>query len=175
MRISKNFTLAELTKSNTATRLGISNVPDKEGIHKLRLLATELLQPLRNAVGPLRVTSGYRSESLNKAIGGSFKLDEDGNYVALSQHCKCEAVDLQFVKRGSMDNMKIFNAIINHAIEFDQIILEFGGATADRDSDYPDWIHVSWKITGNRRQILVAYKDENNKTKYRPKKNYYSV
>lgn len=69
MRISKNFTLLELTKSNTATRLGISNTPDKEGIHKLRLLATELLQPLRNAVGPLRVTSGYRSESLNKAIG----------------------------------------------------------------------------------------------------------
>ena len=68
MRISKNFTLAELTKSNTATRLGISNTPDKEGIHKLRLLATELLQPLRNAVGALRVTSGYRSESLNKAI-----------------------------------------------------------------------------------------------------------
>ncbi len=175
MRISKNFTLAELTKSNTATRLGISNVPDKEGIHKLRLLATELLQPLRNAVGPLRVTSGYRSESLNKAIGGSFKLDEDGNYVALSQHCKCEAVDLQFVKRGSMDNMRIFNAIINRALEFDQIILEFGGATADKDSNNPDWIHVSWKVTGNRRQILVAYKDENNRTKYRPKKNYYSV
>ena len=165
MRISKNFTLAELTKSNTATRLGISNVPDKEGIHKLRLLAIELLQPLRNAVGPLRVTSGYRSESLNAAIGGSNK----------SQHTKCEAVDLQFVKRGKMDNMRIFNAIINRALEFDQIILEFGGATADQDSDNPDWIHLSWKVTGNRRQILVAYKDENNKTKYRPKKNYYAI
>ena len=165
MRISKNFTLAELTKSNTATRLGISNVPDKEGIHKLRLLATELLQPLRNAVGPLRVTSGYRSESLNAAIGGSNK----------SQHTKCEAVDLQFVKRGRMENMRIFNAIINRALEFDQIILEFGGATADQDSDNPDWIHLSWKVTGNRRQILVAYKDENNKTKYRPKKNYYAI
>ena len=173
MRISKNFTLLELTKSNTATRLGISNTPDKEGIHKLRLLATELLQPLRNAVGPLRVTSGYRSESLNKAIGGSFKLDEDGNYVALSQHCKCEAVDLQFVKRGKMDNMKIFDAIINHALEFDQCILEFGGATAEKDSDNPDWIHLSWKVTENRRQILVAYKDENNKTKYRQPNNYF--
>ena len=174
MRISKNFTLAELTKSNTATRLGISNTPDKEGIHKLRLLATELLQPLRNVVGALRVTSGYRSESLNKAIGGSFKVNEDGNYVALSQHCKCEAVDLQFVKRGRMDNIKIFDAIINHAIEFDQLILEFGGATADKDSDNPDWIHLSWKVTGNRRQILVAYKDENNKTKYRAKNNYFA-
>jgi zinc D-Ala-D-Ala carboxypeptidase len=165
MRISKNFTLAELTKSNTATRLGISNTPDKEGIHKLRLLATELLQPLRNAVGPLRVTSGYRSESLNKAIGGSNK----------SQHTKCEAVDLQFVKRGSMDNMRIFNAIVTLGLDFDQLILEFGGATAENDSDNPDWIHISWKIKENRRQILVAYKDENNKTKYRPKKNYYAI
>ena len=163
MLISKNFTLAELTKSNTATRLGISNTPDKEGIHKLRLLATELLQPLRNVVGALRVTSGYRSESLNKAIGGSNK----------SQHTKCEAVDLQFVKRGKMDNMKIFDAIINHALEFDQLILEFGGATADKDSDNPDWIHLSWKIKGNRRQILVAYKDENNRTKYRKPNNYF--
>ena len=165
MRISKNFTLAELTKSNTATRLGISNTPDKEGIHKLRLLATELLQPLRNAVGPLRVTSGYRSESLNKAIGGSNK----------SQHTKCEAVDLQFVKRGRMDNMRIFNAIVTLGLDFDQLILEFGGATAEKDSDNPDWIHISWKIKENRRQILVAYKDENNRTKYRPKKNYYAI
>ena len=165
MRISKNFTLSELTKSNTATRLGISNTPDKEGIHKLRLLATELLHPLRNAVGALRVTSGYRSESLNKAITGR------SDYV--SQHTKCEAVDLQFVKRGKMDNMKIFNAIINHALEFDQCILEFGGATAEKDSDNPDWIHLSWKVTENRRQILVAYKDENNKTKYRQPNNYF--
>jgi zinc D-Ala-D-Ala carboxypeptidase len=165
MLISKNFTLAELTKSNTATRLGISNTPDKEGIHKLRLLATELLQPLRNVVGALRVTSGYRSESLNKAITGR------SDYV--SQHTKCEAVDLQFVKRGRMDNMRIFNAIINHALEFDQLILEFGGATADKDSDNPDWIHLSWKIKGNRRQILVAYKDENNRTKYRKPNNYF--
>ena len=165
MRISKNFTLLELTKSNTATRLGISNTPDKEGIHKLRLLATELLQPLRNAVGALRVTSGYRSESLNKAITGR------SNYV--SQHTKCEAVDLQFVKRGKMDNMKIFDAIINHSLEFDQLILEFGGATAEKDSDNPDWIHISWKVTGNRRQILVAYKDEINITKYRKPNNYF--
>ena len=165
MRISKNFTLAELTKSNTATRLGISNTPDKEGIHKLRLLATELLQPLRNAVGPLRVTSGFRSESLNAAIGGSNK----------SQHTKCEAVDLQFVKRGRMDNMRIFNAIISQGLEFDQCILEFGGSTAHTDSDNPDWIHISWKITGNRKQVLVAYKDENNRTKYRAKKHYNSI
>ena len=166
MRISKNFTLAELTASNTSKRLGISNMPDKEGIHKLRLLATELLQPIRDCLSaPLRISSGYRSESLNAAIGGSNK----------SQHTKCEAVDLQFVKRGSMDNMRIFNAIIRLGLEFDQCILEFGGATASSDSDNPDWIHISWKVTENRKQILVAYKDENNKTKYRAKKHYNTI
>jgi hypothetical protein len=74
-----------------------------------------------------------------------------------------------------MDNLKIFNGIIEGSLEFDQIILEYGGASKDRDSDYPDWLHVSWKIKDNRRQILVAYKDENNKTKYRPPINYHSV
>jgi hypothetical protein len=74
-----------------------------------------------------------------------------------------------------MDNMRIFNAIVTLGLDFDQLILEFGGATAEKDSDNPDWIHISWKIKDNRRQILVAYKDENNKTKYRPKKNYYAI
>ena len=98
MRLSKNFTLKELIESNTALRLGIDNTPSKEGIWKLTLLATNLLQPIRNELGPLRVTSGYRSPELNKAIGGSTK----------SQHCKCQAVDLQFVKLNKIDNIKIF-------------------------------------------------------------------
>ena len=162
MRISKNFTLAELTKSNTATRLGISNTPDKEGIHKLRLLATELLQPLRNAVGALRVTSGYRSAQLSEAVGSSSN----------SQHCRYEAVDMQYVKRGKMDNIKIYDALIDLDLDYDQCILEFGNATEHIDPTEPDWIHLSWKVVDNRRQTLVAYKDENNKTKYRPIINY---
>ena len=166
MRISKNFTLHELIFSSTALRKNIDNTPSKEHILKLRLLVTSVLQPLRNAVGPLRITSGYRSEELCVAI----------NSQVSSQHAKGEAVDMQYVKRGKMDNMQIFNAIISLGLDFDQIILEFGpGATKDRDSDYPDWIHLSWKVKENRRQILVAYKDENNKTKYRRKKNYYGV
>ena len=166
MRISKNFTLAELTKSNTATRLGINNTPNKEGVHRLRILATTLLQPLRKIVGAIRVTSGYRSVELNKAITGR------SDYI--SQHTKCEAVDIQHFRRGKMDNRKIFDAIINHALEFDQCILEFGGATAEKDSDCPDWIHLSYSIDHNRRQILVAYTDSNNKTKYRKTPNYYT-
>tara|TARA_R100000900_G_scaffold60734_1_gene48836 strand:- start:32 stop:562 length:531 start_codon:yes stop_codon:yes gene_type:complete len=176
MKLSKNFSLYEFEKSNTSLRLGISNKIPKEGILKYRLMTTQLLQPIRDRLsGSIRVTSGYRSPELNKAIGGAYKII-DGKYVATSQHCKCEAVDLQYVKRGKMDNYKIFKAVIEGSLEFDQMILEFGeGATREKDSDNPAWIHISWKVEGNRRQILVAYKDENNKTKYRPPTNYYSA
>jgi len=162
MKLSKNFILKELTKSNTALRLGIDNTPNKEGIYKLRILATTLLQPLRNYVGPIRVTSGFRSVALNSAIGGSNK----------SQHTKCEAVDLQHITRGKSDNLKIFNALISLGLEYDQCILEYGGATETEDSKCPDWIHISYSLDYNRHQILVAYKDKNNKTKYRKPLNY---
>jgi len=162
MILSKNFTLKELIRSNTALRLGIDNTPSKEGIWKLTLLATDLLQPLRNAVGSLRITSGYRSPKLSEAIGSSSN----------SQHCRYEAVDMQYVKRGKMDNIKIYNALIDLDLDYDQCILEFGNATEYIDPTEPDWIHLSWKVVDNRRQTLVAYKDENNKTKYRPIINY---
>jgi len=162
MRLSKNFTLKELTRSNTALRLGIDNEPSKEGILKLTLLATSLLQPLRNAVGSLRITSGYRSPQLSEVIGSSSN----------SQHCRYEAVDMQYVKRGKMDNIKIYDALIDLDLDYDQCILEFGNATEYIDPTEPDWIHLSWKVVDNRRQTLVAYKDENNKTKYRPIINY---
>ena len=96
MRLSKNFTLNELCYSSTALRLGIKNDPSKEGILKLTLLAAELLQPIRDRIGALRVTSGYRSPQLSEAIGSSSN----------SQHCRYEACDMQFVKRGKMDNLK---------------------------------------------------------------------
>ena len=157
----------ELTKSDTALRLGLSNTPTKEGIIKLRLLATHLLQPLRNAVGSIRITSGYRSPELCVVLGSKIT----------SQHTKAEAIDCQFVKRGKMDNLKIYKALINLDLDFDQCILEFGTPppTAHKDTDYPAWIHLSWKINDNRKQVLVAYKDENNKTKYRPLIKYNSI
>ena len=165
MRLSKNFTLNELIYSDTALRLGINNEPSKEGILKLTLLATELLQPLRERIGALRVTSGYRSFVLSEAIGSSSR----------SQHCKYEAVDLQYVKRGKMNNLDIYNALIDLDLDYDQCILEFGNATEYVDPTYPAWIHLSWKISDNRKQTLVAYKDINNKTKYRPLINYNSI
>ena len=167
MRLTRNFTLHELTKSNTALRRGIDNTPDKEQIIKLRLLATHLLQPLRNAVGSIRITSGYRSPELCVVLGSKIT----------SQHTKAEAIDCQFVKRGKMDNLKIYKALIDLDLEFDQCILEFGTPppTVNKDTDYPAWIHLSWKINDNRKQVLVAYKDENNKTKYRPLIEYKSL
>jgi zinc D-Ala-D-Ala carboxypeptidase len=165
MRLSKNFTLKELTRSNTALRLGIHNEPSKEGIYKLTLLATEILQPLRDRLGALRVTSGYRSFVLSEAIGSSSR----------SQHCRYEAVDLQYFKRGRMDNIKIYHALKELALPFDQVILEFGDATEYVDPENPAWIHISYTVNNNRCQELVAYKDENNKTKYRTVINYKSV
>ena len=165
MRLTKNFTLQELTKSNTALRRGIDNTPDKEQIIKLRLLATHLLQPLRNAVGSIRVTSGYRSPELCLVLGSKIT----------SQHTKAEAIDCQHVSRGKMDNLKIYKALIDLDLEFDQCILEFGDSTEYNDPMRPAWIHISWKVSENRQQVLVAYKDENNKTKYRPLIEYKSL
>ncbi len=165
MYLSKNFTLKELTKSDTALRLGIDNEPTKEGIMKLTILAAELLQPIRDSVGSIRITSGYRSPELSERIGSSSN----------SQHCRYEAIDCQFIKRGRMDNIKIYETLRDLDLDFDQCILEFGDATEYLDPDYPDWVHISYKIVDNRRQVLVAYKDENNKTKYRTLTNYNSV
>ena len=164
MILSKNFTLKELTRSNTALRLGINNEPSKEGILKLTLLAT-FLQSIRDRIGALRITSGYRSPQLSEAVGSSSN----------SQHCRYEAVDLQYVKRGKMDNLAIYDALIELDLDYDQCILEFGNANQHIDPTEPDWVHLSWKVVDNRRETLVAYKDENNKTKYRPKIKYDSI
>ena len=166
MRLSKNFTLKELTYSATALRLGIDNEPTKEGVMKLTLLAA-FLQNIRDRIGALRITSGYRSPELSEAIS-----PQTG---ASSQHCRYEAVDLQYVKRGKMDNLAIYNALIDLDLDYDQCILEFGDSTEYIDPENPAWVHLSWKISDNRRQTLVAYKDINNKTKYRAKIKYNSI
>ena len=147
MRLSKNFTLSEITRSNTAKRLGITNEPSKEHIKNIQRLITQIIQPMRDDIGPIRISSGYRSSELNRAIGGSSK----------SQHCKGKALDLQYWSDGKMDNKKIYDWIIDNAIEFDQMINEFDFA----------WIHLSLKEKKNRKDVLEAYKDEDGDTKYR--------
>ena len=147
MRLSKNFTLSEITKSNTAKRLGIENVPDKEHLKNMQVLIRDLIQPIRDAIGPIRISSGYRNPQLNRAIGGSRK----------SQHCKGEALDLQFWKDGQMCNQEIYDWVLKQEIEFDQMINEF---------DYA-WIHISLKEKDNRKMVLEAYHDEDGDTKYK--------
>ena len=147
MRLSKNFVLSEIIRSNTARRLNISNAPNKEHLRSLQILIRDLIQPMRDALGPIRISSGYRNPALNRAIGGSRK----------SQHCKGEALDIQFWKDGKMCNKEVYDWVIEEGIEFDQMINEFDLA----------WIHISLKDKGNRRQVLEAYHDEDGDTKYR--------
>ena len=142
-----NFVLSEIIRSNTARRLNISNAPNKEHLRSLQILIRDLIQPMRDALGPIRISSGYRNPALNRAIGGSRK----------SQHCKGEALDIQFWKDGKMCNEEVYKWVIKEGIEFDQMINEFDFA----------WIHISLKDKGNRRQVLEAYHDEDGDTKYR--------
>ena len=146
MKLSKNFTLAEMTNSQTAKRLGIDNQPSPEQLEALVELCGKVLQPIRDKFGPVRVTSGLRAPALNKAIGGS----------SSSQHCKGEASDIDFGNR----NGEVFAWIVDN-LTFDQLIWEFG------DEKNPAWIHISYKYGKNRKQILKAVK-QNGRTKYIP-------
>ena len=148
--ISKYFTLEDLTRSATAKRLGLKNTPTTEHEANLKTLAVAVLDKIydhfkRN----INITSGYRSEALNKAVKGSLT----------SQHSIGQAADLTGI--GQVTNADIFNFIKDN-VDFDQLIWEFG------NSKQPDWVHVSYR-TLNRRQILVAYK-EGGKTLYKPYK-----
>jgi len=147
MKLSKNFALSEITHSNTAKRLGIDNEPTKKHLQNMQHLVDNLLQPLRDSIGPIRISSGYRNPSLNRAIGGSVS----------SQHCKGEALDIQFWQMGKMMNELIYEWILDSGLEFDQMINEF---------DF-SWIHISLKSKDNRKQVLEAYKNEDGDTKYR--------
>lgn len=127
-KFSKNFTYEELIQSATARRLKIDNTPNKEQKSKLKLLAETILQPIREKYGkPLIVTSGFRCEKLNKAIGGAKS----------SQHCKGEAADIRSVSDSIYDNRALFELILkmihNNEIEVGQLIDEYGY----------NWVHVS--------------------------------
>ena len=147
MKLSKNFTRAEIEHSNTAKRLGIKNEMSEKHLENMQRLIDNLIQPMRDAIGPIRISSGYRSPKLNKAIGGSSR----------SQHSKGEALDLQFWEKGKMNNRVIYEWVLESGVEFDQMINEF---------DF-SWIHISLKSRDNRGQVLEAYKDEKGKTAYK--------
>ena len=151
MKLSKNLSLAEVTRSQTAKRLGIDNTPDDWEIENLRAIAESVFQPLRDAVGhPIYVSSGFRCKLLNEAIGGALR----------SQHIQGRALDLDADVFGVCTNADIFRYILNN-LEFDQLIWEFG------DEDNPDWVHVSYVRDGlNRGRCLKALRDDRGKVYY---------
>jgi hypothetical protein len=142
MQLSKNLALAEVMRSETAKRKGISNMPTPEHIENFKLLAENVFQPIRDHFGvPIILSSGYRSKELNTAVGGALS----------SQHCTGEAIDID-MDGTTVKNADIFNFIKDN-LNFDQLIWEFG-----TDSN-PDWVHVSYESTGKqRKQILKAVK-----------------
>lgn len=150
MQLTKNFSLHEFTKSNTAARRGIDNNPTAEHIHNLVELCEHVLQPLRDAIGKsIRISSGYRSEALNEAIGGS----------KTSDHSFGRAADIELVIDGKEDNAKLYNAIKTLDLDFYQMIWEFG------DEEQPNWIHIAYRKDNAKKECLRAYKD-NGRTKY---------
>lgn len=152
MKLSENLSLAECLKSKTATRLGINNEPHDEWVvENLKALAEHIFQPCRDHFGcPIYVSSGFRSEALNKAIGGSKR----------SQHIQGRALDLDADVFGVCSNADIFRYILNN-LEFDQLIWEFG------TEDNPDWVHVSFVRDGlNRGRCLRACRDDQGKVYY---------
>ena len=148
MKLSKNFTLSELTKSQTAVRKNIKNEPSTAHVENLIHLAETVLQPVRDHFGkPVAISSGYRSPELCEAIGSSSK----------SQHAKGEAADFEI---PGVDNMQLA-MWINKNTDFDQLILEFY-EPGDPNSG---WVHCSAVKEGSRAQVLKASKVEG-KTKY---------
>ena len=127
MRLSENFTLRELTKSQTAERKRIDNTPGEEEIKNLRALCRNILQPVRNNYkAPITPSSGYRSYALNEAIGSSPR----------SQHIKGQAVDFEVPWIGN----RLVACWVRDNLLFDQLILDFY-----KESDpNSGWVHVSY-------------------------------
>jgi len=152
MKLSNNFTLAELTKSQTAVRRGIRNEPSTDHINNLIHLAKTILQPVREHFGkPVTISSGYRSPELCEAIGSSAK----------SQHAQGEAADFEI---HGVDNKELATWIAANT-EFDQLILEF---YIENDPS-SGWVHCSAKMPASegRKQTLLAKKIEG-RTAYEP-------
>lgn len=127
-----NFSFKELCYSDTAIILGINNMPkDTEKLDNMLNLMVECLQPIRDKIGkPMRISSGYRCELLNRHVGG----------VDNSQHTKGQAVDFTIL---GMSIYEIIDFIKKSGVEYDQLI-----------NEYNKWVHISYNKGKNRKQIL---------------------
>ena len=148
MKLSENFSLIALTKSQTAERKGINNTPSPEHQENLKSLCTHILQPVRDHFERVvSVSSGYRSPELCLAIGSK----------TTSQHAKGEAADFEIY---GLSNKELADWI-NENLDYDQLILEYW----KKEDPNAGWVHCSYNINVNRKQYLKAYK-ENGRTKY---------
>ena len=138
MRLSKHFTLLELTKSQTAERLGINNSPDNHALACLKALARHILEPARVHFGiPFTPSSGYRCPKLNRAVKSK----------PTSQHVRGEAADFEIPTIANRD----LADWIKENLTFDQLILEFHNP----DVANSGWVHCSYREGNNRNQCLI--------------------
>lgn len=151
MKLSEHLDLSEVIRSESAKRLGISNMPTETHIANLKVVAERLFEPIRAHFRvPIRISSAYRSPALNRAIGGS----------TTSQHTTGEALDIDMDGNPhGVTNADVFNFIKNK-LDFDQLIWEFGNETN------PDWVHVSYKVKGPQRKQVLRARKINGKTTY---------
>ena len=151
MNISAHITLTEATFSQSAVDNKINNTPTAEHLEAMKYVAENIFERVRAHFGkPIRINSFYRSQKVNKAVGGSLT----------SQHCRGEAIDVTGVPYG-IKNSEIFHYIKDN-LDFDQLIWEFG------DKNEPAWVHFSLSMKGNKRQVIKAVKGTNGKTSYIP-------
>ena len=149
MKLSEHLSLKEVTKSHTALRLGIENLPDRRQLVNLIIIAKEIFEPLREWMDcPIGISSGFRGKALNKAVNGS----------TTSHHCKGMALDIDADMFGVVTNLEIFEWIRDN-VEFTQLIWEYG------DGVNPDWVHVSYDKDNLKNQILKAVRVDG-RTKY---------
>jgi len=147
MQLSKNFSLRELTRSQTAIRKSIKNEPDQGQLINIVALTVKILQPCRDKFGSISINSGLRVLELNRAIGSGDK----------SQHTKGQAADFETY---TVSNAQLADWIMLN-LNFDQLILEYPGKDP-RDG----WVHCSYNRIENRKQVLTAVK-EGGKTTYK--------
>lgn len=144
MKLSEHFSLKELIRSDTATRLGILNNPSMDHLAGLAVLCNRILEPVRVTFDkPIVPSSGYRSPELSEAVKSSSK----------SQHCKGQAVDFEIF---GIDNLELAKWMVSN-LDFDQLILE--GYDGDPDSG---WIHCSYNHLGPQRNQVLRTSDFRN-------------
>ena len=147
MRITKHVSYAEVTQTNQRS---LPNIPSPKQLENIKLLCEKVFEPLRGWVNaPIKINSVFRSVQVNKAIGGS----KNSQHMAIDG----SAMDIDDTY-GHKTNKEMFEWIREN-LTFDQLIWEFG------DDNNPNWIHVSYRQYGNRKQVLRA-KKINGKTVY---------